>query len=328
MNSSSKFARCWLLTCSMLLSEGMAAEVSHAKIEESLRLELSGATGLGHGSPSRSVHEYVRRVAAAENLTREEIQTLLMKITEDGLTAPSGKDGTRVRNAASGSLVELAYIGDPSIMARLETGVETAPRELVTEFNYALLHIALREALDELPGVVRRLVSKQPDSIACILLMNALDFHPPADPRERERQIAVITEIFKEELRNPISQTAISISLDRALEKYDPSFRNSDERIRLLTEHSRSENANRKAYGTGKLEALASERNRVPPLTATKAESGAQKGIESGPKFKEEKLRKGEPVSGIEWSASRAVIFGVPALAVLAFLIWWKISKR
>ena len=320
MNTVLRIARCFSLACSLLLLPSYAAEASYAQVEETLRLGLSGATpDYGHGAHSLSAHEYVLKVAARGNLPHREVQALLMRITEDGLRAPSSASGERARNAARGALVALADIADSATLDRLEAVVETGPPEFVTTATFALAHIATREVPDELPAIARRLKRNRPDSALYGLLTSLLDYNLPIEPNERNRRIAAITEVFKEALLNAYHSDRIS--LDKVLEKYDPVFRRSAERRKKLTELSGSENPIVKSYAESKLRVEFPNSASASPDSANKALTVSKKAAPSAT-INSSDASLHEDSQSRWWKSPYAVVGGVIALGALGWLLW------
>ena len=324
MTAPFRIARCFSVGCSLLLLPSLAAELSHAEVEESLRIALSGVTGeYGHGMNYRPPHEFVLRIAAQGKMPHQEIQAILAKVIDEGVHAPAGDNGAQARRAASGAIIALAYIGDAAILERLVGVAETGPRELMGDAYFAVCHLATREAPGELPAIARRPTKNRPDSSLYGQLTDELERHLPSDPNERNRRIAAIMEVFKEGLLK--AYHGDRISLDKLLEKYDPTFRHSAERRKKLTELSGSENPIVKNYAESKLRLEFPDSANASSDAATKVLPVSKKTAPSATNNSSDGSLHDDSQSQW-WKSPYAVVGGVIALGIMALLLW-KISS-
>jgi hypothetical protein len=289
-------------------------------VEQQIRDSLSGIMpGYGHGPNAPAAYEHLSKFIRGGQMTRSDLQGILLKLVEEGVNAPEGEPGRISRRVATGALSALGGLADASSLDRLSVIAESGARELEPDAIRAAVSIANREIPGSLPALTRRLLKTSGDGTIYPMLHELLEYQLPVDETERQRRIALVTEIFREGIRNPASQNRMY--LDRVLEKYDPAFRKSEERKSILKKLGASENTEIKNYAEAKMREILSPSSPAPISVATKTAAPPAPAIEkSAPP-------PAQPESPpFRWNG---VYLGAGAATVaLLVLIWWKASHR
>lgn len=231
-----------------------AAQSSRSEFEQRFR-DAVWATNdnINVDAPDHALpkEEQLLAMARQAGVSQFEMQSLLLKMVDEGINTHAEDEAWKKRGMAKSALSVLADLADATAIDRLLQIADQAPSALRTAALGSVIRVANREASEKLPAVMNRLVDGHEFSHAYAFLRKDMRAYPGNSPDDNRRK-TLLVQIFKDGLRNPAYEDRIY--LDSVIEEYDPVFRGSEERQRILQELSGSNNPNIKKYADLKLQ--------------------------------------------------------------------------
>lgn len=298
------------------------------EIRSQLRADTHPSLTPGESPIYRPLGERLLLAAQRAGVTKAELQATLFNLVEEGYKVARADLENGNRGDAGGALSGLKEVADATAIERLAELAADAPPKLWWSAADAAVCVANREALGKLPMVVRRLAQNENPDPIYISLDEILRTSMQKDSVDREGRIAIIIGIFKDGIYN---KNADRIFIDETLSKYEPSYRRSDDRKRLLKELCGDEYENGRKYGIKMLSEVFSISDKAAIAVIPVLDHAVDKPNEKTAPKKIGSETINQPAAAPEFLSGlskAAVAGGVIALLLLALgFIWWRKNR-